>query len=131
MLRWAVVRTYALLTIASTLTACATQLGRKVVNDENTRAPASTKIDAEIFLKELCQRRFKLIEFAYLRDWGVRNGVRIYAAGGTAAGLAHYVKDDLEREAEEKLGETDRFFKSRFGYDYYDVYRSKIGRAHV
>lgn len=82
------------------------------------------RVSAPELAAAISERRTRVAEFKFLQDWGKKHGIRIYAAGGTAAGLAHYVKQDLEREWHKARGEASPYFESRFGYDYYDLYRS-------
>ena len=67
----------------------------------------------------------RVTEFEVLREWGAEHdGVRIWAGGGTAAGIAHYVKEDLEREAAMESGLSSDYSDVRYGYNYFDIYRS-------
>src|SRR6185437_7544044 len=58
-------------------------------------------------------------EFKYIREVSEKLGVHTWLFGGTAAGYAHYVKWDWQREH----GDT-RFQPDRFDYDYTNIYRS-------
>jgi hypothetical protein len=64
-------------------------------------------------------RLMKVPEFQFIHDEAQKLGVRVWLFGGTAAGFAHYVKWDLQREH----GDT-RFQPDRFDYDYTNIYRS-------
>jgi hypothetical protein len=74
-------------------------------------------------IKELEQgisdRLKRVEEFKFIQEEATKLGVRAYLFGGTAAGYAHYVKWDMQREK----GDT-RFQKDRFDYDYTNIYRS-------
>jgi hypothetical protein len=58
-------------------------------------------------------------EFRFIEQEATRLGVRAWLFGGTAAGYAHYVKWDLQREKGDH-----RFQADRFDYDYTNIYRS-------
>jgi hypothetical protein len=67
----------------------------------------------------IANRLQKVGEFRFIQEEAQKLGVRAYLFGGTAAGYAHYVKWDLQREK----GDS-RFQKDRFDYDYTNIYRS-------
>lgn len=69
--------------------------------------------------REIAARVSKVDEFDFIRKKAQEMGVRVYLFGGTAAGFAHYVKWDLQRER----GDV-RFQPDRFDYDYTNIYRS-------
>ncbi|MEK7356588.1 MAG: hypothetical protein AAB250_09075, partial [Bdellovibrionota bacterium] len=58
-------------------------------------------------------------EFRFIRQEAERLGISVYLFGGTAAGFAHYVKQDIQRERGDKT-----FQKERFDYDFTNIYRS-------
>ena len=79
----------------------------------------------ETLSKEISQRKNRVVEFRKIAEWGkAHGGVRIWAAGGTAAGLAHYIKIDLEREWNHAHQILSSIPDKRFGYAYIDIYRS-------
>ncbi|MFL5815119.1 MAG: hypothetical protein ACJ763_16200 [Bdellovibrionia bacterium] len=67
----------------------------------------------------IASRLKRVEEFKFIEEEATKLGVRAYLFGGTAAGYAHYVKWDLQREK----GDS-RFQKDRFDYDYTNIYRS-------
>jgi hypothetical protein len=67
----------------------------------------------------IADRLNRVEEFRFIEEEATKLGVRAYLFGGTAAGYAHYVKWDLQREK----GDS-RFQKDRFDYDYTNIYRS-------
>src|SRR5262249_23544311 len=81
--------------------------------------PAPAEVDAGRLARELAARTSRVAEFRFIREEAMKLGVRVYLFGGTAAGYAHYVKWDLQRED----GDT-RFQAERFDYDYTNIYRS-------
>ncbi len=58
-------------------------------------------------------------EFRFIEQEATKLGVRAWLFGGTAAGYAHYVKWDMQREKGDP-----RFQPDRFDYDYVNIYRS-------
>ncbi len=68
---------------------------------------------------EIASRRARVPEFEFIRKEAENRGMRVWLFGGTAAGYSHYVKWDLLRES----GDL-RFQKTRFDYDYTNIYRS-------
>jgi len=68
---------------------------------------------------EIAGKLDKVTEFRFVRDQAAKMGVRVYLFGGTAAGFAHYVKWDLQRQKGDP-----RFQPDRFDYDYTNIYRS-------
>lgn len=85
---------------------------------------SSEKISLEKFRQEIVARRQRVSEFAFLTQWAESQGVRLWIAGGSAAGFAHYVKADLEREASMERGEISPYFSARFQYRYFQIFRS-------
>ncbi|MFL5815692.1 MAG: hypothetical protein ACJ763_19135 [Bdellovibrionia bacterium] len=67
----------------------------------------------------IADRLKRVEEFKFIEQEAARLGVRAWLFGGTAAGYAHYVKWDMQREKGDK-----RFQKDRFDYDYTNIYRS-------
>ncbi len=67
----------------------------------------------------IADRLKRVEEFRFIEQEAARLGVRAWLFGGTAAGYAHYVKWDLQREKGDK-----RFQPDRFDYDYTNIYRS-------
>jgi hypothetical protein len=68
---------------------------------------------------EIGARLKRVEEFRFIQEEAQRLGVRAWLFGGTAAGYAHYVKWDMQREKGDP-----RFQKDRFDYDYTNIYRS-------
>ena len=85
---------------------------------------AEFTVTSQDFLQAVNERMFKVAELKKLHDYGKEHGLRIWAAGGSAAGLAHYIKMDLEREWRIKNGLPAKYFTDRFAYNYYDIFRS-------
>jgi hypothetical protein len=74
---------------------------------------------------EIAARRKKVEEFSFLAEYGRKNGLRIYAAGGTAVGYGSYVRQHMENEELKREGKPPKYFESRFkDYHYYDIFRS-------
>jgi hypothetical protein len=77
----------------------------------------------EISLHELehgiADRLKRVEEFKFIEQEAAKLGVRAWLFGGTAAGYAHYVKWDMQREKGDP-----RFQRDRFDYDYTNIYRS-------
>jgi hypothetical protein len=67
----------------------------------------------------IAARLKRVEEFKFIEEEATQLGVRAYLFGGTAAGYAHYVKWDMQREKGDP-----RFQKDRFDYDYTNIYRS-------
>jgi hypothetical protein len=67
----------------------------------------------------IADRLKRVEEFKFIEQEAAKLGVRAWLFGGTAAGYAHYVKWDMQREKGDK-----RFQKDRFDYDYTNIYRS-------
>lgn len=88
------------------------------------QTPAQFQISSEDLLHAIEAERLQVSEFKKIAEWGQKNGVRIFVAGGTAAGLAHYIRQNRQRVFEEENGLAPSYFKSRFGWTYYDIYRS-------
>ncbi|MES2965110.1 MAG: hypothetical protein V4760_14590 [Bdellovibrionota bacterium] len=70
-------------------------------------APVISPVDLE---REIAARVAKAAQ---------KMGVKVYLFGGTAAGFAHYVKWDMQRERGDKNFQTENF-----DYDYTNIYRS-------
>ncbi|MFL5815691.1 MAG: hypothetical protein ACJ763_19130 [Bdellovibrionia bacterium] len=89
----------------------------------STGLTASSQSEAVPTIQELEQgiadRLKRVEEFKFIEQEAARLGVRAWLFGGTAAGYAHYVKWDMQREKGDK-----RFQKDRFDYDYTNIYRS-------
>ncbi|MFL5812029.1 MAG: hypothetical protein ACJ763_00510 [Bdellovibrionia bacterium] len=67
----------------------------------------------------IADRLKRVDEFRFIEQEAAKLGVRAWLFGGTAAGYAHYVKWDMQREKGDP-----RFQKDRFDYDYTNIYRS-------
>jgi hypothetical protein len=90
------------------------------IAQEPTPVSASqASIPQEAFSRQIAERMERVPEFKFIREEAQRLGVKAYLFGGTAAGFAHYVKWDMQREAGDK-----RFQPDRFDYDYTNIYRS-------
>jgi hypothetical protein len=93
-----------------------------IVAAAQDNAPASISqkaLSSDTFTHEIAERIERVPEFKYIREEAARMGVKAYLFGGTAAGYAHYVKWDMQREAGDP-----RFQPDRFDYDYTNIYRS-------
>jgi hypothetical protein len=84
------------------------------IQTEQKTAPTIQELEQGI-----SDRLKRVEEFRFIEQEATKLGVRAYLFGGTAAGYAHYVKWDLQREK----GDS-RFQKDRFDYDYTNIYRS-------
>jgi ABC-type taurine transport system substrate-binding protein len=84
------------------------------VQTEQKTAPTIQELEQGI-----ADRLRRVEEFRFIQDEATKLGVRAYLFGGTAAGYAHYIKWDMQREK----GDS-RFQKDRFDYDYTNIYRS-------
>jgi hypothetical protein len=90
-------------------------------------APSKSATDAQavktLTLSELehgvADRLKRVDEFRFIEQEAAKLGVHAWLFGGTAAGYAHYVKWDMQRERGDK-----RFQPDRFDYDYSNIYRS-------
>ena len=58
-----------------------------------------------------------VIEFDYIRKTAEKMGIHVWLFGGTAAGFAHYLKWDLQRQK----GDS-RFQKNRVDYDFTNIF---------
>ncbi|MFL5812830.1 MAG: hypothetical protein ACJ763_04585 [Bdellovibrionia bacterium] len=67
----------------------------------------------------IADRLTRVQEFRFIQAEAAKLGVRAWLFGGTAAGYAHYVKWDMQREKGDH-----RFQPDRFDYDYTNIYRS-------
>jgi hypothetical protein len=81
---------------------------------DNAKAPSIRELEHGI-----ADRLKRVDEFRFIQEEAAKLGVRAYLFGGTAAGYAHYVKWDLQREKGDK-----RFQSERFDYDYASIFRS-------
>ncbi len=90
---------------------------------QNALAAESASNAQSLSISELengiADRLKRVEEFKFIEQEAKKLGVRAWLFGGTAAGYAHYVKWDLQREK----GDI-RFQADRFDYDYTNVYRS-------
>jgi hypothetical protein len=84
------------------------------IQTEQKTAPTIHELEQGI-----ADRLKRVEEFKFIEQEATKLGVKAYLFGGTAAGYAHYVKWDLQREK----GDS-RFQKDRFDYDYTNIYRS-------
>jgi hypothetical protein len=69
--------------------------------------------------KAMGERLTRTPEFTFIREEAEKLGVKVYLFGGTAASYAHYVRQDLAREA----GDA-RYASQKFDYDYTNIFRS-------
>jgi hypothetical protein len=87
---------------------------------ESSQAVQSEKVPTLQELEQGIAGRLKRVEeFRFIEQEAAKLGVRAWLFGGTAAGYAHYVKWDMQREKGDP-----RFQKDRFDYDYTNIYRS-------
>jgi hypothetical protein len=82
-------------------------------------AQAVKSLSLQVLEQGIADRLKRVEEFRFIEQEAAKLGVRAWLFGGTAAGYAHYVKWDMQREK----GDT-RFQKDRFDYDYTNIYRS-------
>jgi hypothetical protein len=68
--------------------------------------------------------RNQVAEFRAIREWAEKKGIHVWLAGGSAAGFARYVKMDRERTLLAEAGKPAEYFESRFGFRYYQIYRT-------
>ncbi|MEK7356253.1 MAG: hypothetical protein AAB250_07375, partial [Bdellovibrionota bacterium] len=68
---------------------------------------------------EILRNITRVPEFVFIRAEAEKLEVKAYLFGGTAAGYAHYVRNDLERAK----GDT-RIQAARFDYDFTNIFRS-------
>jgi hypothetical protein len=89
----------------------------------NESEAAFHKLETTPSIQELehgiADRLKRVEEFRFIEQEATKLGMRAWLFGGTAAGYAHYVKWDLQREKGDP-----RFQKDRFDYDYTNIYRS-------
>jgi hypothetical protein len=85
-----------------------------VSSAEGVKSPTLQEIEHGI-----ADRIKRVEEFRFIAQEAAKLGVRAWLFGGTAAGYAHYVKWDMQREKGD-----ERFQKDRFDYDYTNIYRS-------
>jgi hypothetical protein len=90
-----------------------------IAQEPTSASTSQASIQQEAFTRQIAERIERVPEFKYIREEAARMGVKAYLFGGTAAGYAHYVKWDMQREA----GDL-RFQPDRFDYDYTNIYRS-------
>jgi hypothetical protein len=100
------------------LSLCAFPVG-SIAQDKPSVSVSQKAISSETFSQEIAERIERVPEFKFIREEAARLGVKAYLFGGTAAGYAHYVKWDMQREAGDK-----RFQPDRFDYDYTNIFRS-------
>jgi hypothetical protein len=84
------------------------------IQTEQKTAPTIQELEQGI-----AARLQRVEEFKFIEEEAKKLGVKAYLFGGTAAGYAHYVKWDMQRERGDR-----RFQKDRFDYDYTNIYRS-------
>lgn len=82
---------------------------------EGRSIAAKPTIDPKVYQKELEDRVHRIAEFEEIRKWAKNRGVRVWLGGGSATGIASYVREELEMGAAGK---------GRFPYTYFDIYRS-------
>jgi len=90
----------------------------------SNQTPSTFQVTAEDLVSAIAARRNQVIELKEIAEWGKQKGIRIWLGGGSAAGLAHYIKMDLEREWLAKNHLPPKFFDDRFTYNYFDIFRS-------
>ncbi len=83
------------------------------------QSTADQKLQLSQLETEIGARVQRVEEFRFIRQEAARLGLRAWLFGGTAAGFAHYVKWDLQREGGMKHVQAERF-----DYDYTNIYRS-------
>ncbi|MFL5814729.1 MAG: hypothetical protein ACJ763_14235, partial [Bdellovibrionia bacterium] len=105
--------------ILLTLTTSTTWMPQKAVAAEVIAQGTHAAPTIQELERGVAERLKRVEEFQFIEQEAQKLGVRAYLFGGTAAGYAHYVKWDLQREK----GDT-RFQKDRFDYDYTNIYRS-------
>jgi hypothetical protein len=76
-------------------------------------------VSPSLLAEQIAKRTDRLEEFRTIREMANQRGIKVWLFGGTAAGFAHYVKLDLEREAGNTSLQPDRF-----DYDFMNIYRS-------
>ena len=81
--------------------------------------PGSVAVNSEALQSEIAEGISRVREFAFLKEHAEKLGVRVWLFGGTAAGLGHYAKWNLQH----KLGDP-RYQSDRFDYDYGNIYRT-------
>ncbi len=79
----------------------------------------STEINADQLQRAIIDRLKRVKEFAFIRKEAEKIGVKVFIFGGTAAGFAHYVKWDLQRE----MGDN-QFPALKFDYHFTHIYRA-------
>ncbi|MFL5814389.1 MAG: hypothetical protein ACJ763_12490 [Bdellovibrionia bacterium] len=85
----------------------------------NIKSGAVKELSIDKLARGIADRLKRVEEFKFIEEEALKLGVRAYLFGGTAAGYAHYVKWDMQREKGDP-----RFQKDRFDYDYTNIYRS-------
>ena len=68
--------------------------------------------------------RTQIPEFKFIADWALSKNLRVYLGGGTAAGLAVQVKNNLEDQWLKSHGLKPRIPTPRLAYQYFLLYRS-------
>jgi disulfide oxidoreductase YuzD len=81
--------------------------------------PALNQVSYSELEHGIADRLKRVEEFKFIQEEASKLGVRAWLFGGTAAGYAHYVKWDMQREKGDP-----RFQPDRFDYDYTNIYRS-------
>ena len=91
-------------------------------NAQNGRSALSSggpEVTPDEFYAYLKEKTPKVIELDYIRKTAEKMGIHVWLFGGTAAGFAHYIKWDLQRQKGDQ-----RFQKDRFDYDFTNIFRS-------
>ncbi|MFL5813447.1 MAG: hypothetical protein ACJ763_07695 [Bdellovibrionia bacterium] len=101
------------------LTASNFTLSSAVLAADAQLVSAPVTLSTKDLSTEIGSRLMRVREFGFIREEAARLGVKAYLFGGTAAGYAHYVKWDMQREKGDP-----RFQPNRFDYDYTNIYRS-------
>jgi hypothetical protein len=87
--------------------------------DIASSSPGAPSVSLQELEHGIADRLKRVEEFKFIEQEAAKLGVRAWLFGGTAAGYAHYVKWDMQREKGDP-----RFQKDRFDYDYTNIYRS-------
>ncbi len=99
------------------LTACqSAPIGSHHSSPSERKISSVASIDSVKFEAELKARIDRIPEFKAIQDWARARNVRVWLAGGSATGIASYLREELQSSAED--------VKKRFPYSYYDIYRS-------
>jgi len=62
------------------------------------------KIRPSVLEKEITKRIVKIPEFKFIRQWAQARNLKLWIAGGTAAGLGVTVRQELENKWRKKMG---------------------------